>query len=145
MYEMTEERVKEYKELKNSLTNAPFILIPNFKLPFKLYIDSCGEGLDSSLHQTQIINHKPVKGPICFTSRQIKPAEARHMLRWQIAIQEYRENMTIAHKSCNIHKDEDGLSRWALENMPENPAWVSQEEHHIEGISVTDIGIKFFN
>ncbi|MBW0542628.1 hypothetical protein O181_082343 [Austropuccinia psidii MF-1] len=67
------------------------------------------------------------------------------MLRWQIAIQEYSGNMTIVHKSGNIHKSEDGISRWALANTPENPAWVPQEEHHIEGICVTDIGREFFN
>ncbi|MBW0535177.1 hypothetical protein O181_074892 [Austropuccinia psidii MF-1] len=69
----------------------------------------------------------------------------RHMLRWQIAIQEYRGNRTIVHKSGNIHKNADGLSRRALANTPENPAWVPQEEHHIEGICVTDIGTKLFN
>ncbi|MBW0538406.1 hypothetical protein O181_078121 [Austropuccinia psidii MF-1] len=69
----------------------------------------------------------------------------RHVLIWQIAIQEYRGNMTIAHKSGNIHKNADGLSRWSLENTPENPAWVPHEEHHIEGICVTDIGTEFFN
>ncbi|MBW0505024.1 hypothetical protein O181_044739 [Austropuccinia psidii MF-1] len=67
------------------------------------------------------------------------------MLRWQIAIQEYRGNMTIVHKSGNIHKNEDGLSRVALANTPENPAWVPQEENHIEAIFVTDIGTEFFN
>ncbi|MBW0525877.1 hypothetical protein O181_065592 [Austropuccinia psidii MF-1] len=67
------------------------------------------------------------------------------MLRWQIAIQEYRGNMNIVHKSGNIHKIADGLSRWALANTPENPAWIPQEEHHIEGICVTDIGTEFFN
>ncbi|MBW0589712.1 hypothetical protein O181_129427 [Austropuccinia psidii MF-1] len=67
----------------------------------------------------------------------------RHMLRWQIAIQNHRGNVTIVHKSGNIHKNEDGLSRWALANTPENPEWVPQEEHHIEGICVTDIGTKF--
>ncbi|MBW0498543.1 hypothetical protein O181_038258 [Austropuccinia psidii MF-1] len=36
VYEMTEERVKAYEELKNSLTNAPFILMLDWKLPFKL-------------------------------------------------------------------------------------------------------------
>ncbi|MBW0546824.1 hypothetical protein O181_086539 [Austropuccinia psidii MF-1] len=143
---MTEERVKAYEELTNSLTNAPFLLMPDWNLPFKLYIDACGEGLGAALHQIQIINDKPVEGPICFISRQIKPTEARygasqmeclclvwaleklhddsdwtvfhvitdcstvkslfnmktpntHMLIWQIAIQEYRGNMTIAHKS----------------------------------------------
>ncbi|MBW0532444.1 hypothetical protein O181_072159 [Austropuccinia psidii MF-1] len=67
------------------------------------------------------------------------------MLQWQISIKEYRGNMTIAYKSGNIHKNVDGLSRWALENTPENPAWVPQKEHHIEGICVTDIGTEFFN
>ncbi|MBW0510711.1 hypothetical protein O181_050426 [Austropuccinia psidii MF-1] len=81
VYEMTEERVKEYEELKNALTNAPFLLIPDLKLPFKLYIDSCGEGLGTSLNQTQIINDKPVEGPICFISRLIKPTEARYGAR----------------------------------------------------------------
>ncbi|MBW0574395.1 hypothetical protein O181_114110 [Austropuccinia psidii MF-1] len=69
----------------------------------------------------------------------------RHMLRWQIAIQEYRGNITIFHKSGNIHKNADGLSRWALANTPDNSAWVPQEENHIEGICVTDIGTEFFN
>ncbi|MBW0579238.1 hypothetical protein O181_118953 [Austropuccinia psidii MF-1] len=73
VYEMTEERVKSYEELKNFLTNSPFLLMPYWKLPFKLYIDAYGEGLGAALHQTQIINYKPVEGPICFISRQIKP------------------------------------------------------------------------
>ncbi|MBW0528855.1 hypothetical protein O181_068570 [Austropuccinia psidii MF-1] len=189
---MSEERVNANEELKNSLRNAPFILIADWKLPFRLYIDPCGEGLGSSLHQTQIINDKPVEGSICFISRRIKPTEERygasqveclclllalkrlqyyldgtvfdvitdcnavksllnmkapnrHMLRWQIAIQEYRGNMTIVHKSGNIHKNSVDFVRWALGNTPENPAWVPQEEHHIEGICVTDMGTDLFN
>ncbi|MBW0536007.1 hypothetical protein O181_075722 [Austropuccinia psidii MF-1] len=50
--------------------------MPYWKLPFKLYIDACGEGLGAALHHTQIINDKPVEGPICFILRQIKPTEA---------------------------------------------------------------------
>ncbi|MBW0531735.1 hypothetical protein O181_071450 [Austropuccinia psidii MF-1] len=158
--------------------------MPDWKLSFKIYIDSYGEGLGAALHQTQIINDKPVEGPICSISRQIKPIEAsygesqkeclflvwaleklhyyldgkvfdiitdcnavksllnmkspvRHMLRGQIAIQEYRGNMTIAHKSGNTHKHSDGLSRQALANTTENTAWVPQQEQHIEGICVT--------
>ncbi|MBW0485479.1 hypothetical protein O181_025194 [Austropuccinia psidii MF-1] len=48
----------------------------------------------------------------------------RHMLRWQIAIQEYRVNMTIGHKTGSMHKNADGLSRWELANTPDNPAYV---------------------
>ncbi|MBW0502885.1 hypothetical protein O181_042600 [Austropuccinia psidii MF-1] len=75
---MTEERVKAYEELKNALRNSSFLLMPDWKLPFKLYIDACGEGLGVALHQTQIINDKPVEGPICFISRKIKETEARY-------------------------------------------------------------------
>ncbi|MBW0530665.1 hypothetical protein O181_070380 [Austropuccinia psidii MF-1] len=69
----------------------------------------------------------------------------RNMLRWQISIQEYRGNMTIVHKSGNICKTSDGSGRWVWANTPENPAWVPQEEHHIEGICVTVIHTEFFN
>ncbi|MBW0517221.1 hypothetical protein O181_056936 [Austropuccinia psidii MF-1] len=62
----------------------------------------------------------------------------RHMLRWQTAIQEYKGNMTIVHKSGNIHNNADDLNRWALANKPKNPAWVPQGEHYIKGICVTE-------
>ncbi|MBW0529807.1 hypothetical protein O181_069522 [Austropuccinia psidii MF-1] len=71
----------------------------------------------------------------------------RHMLRWQIAIQEYRGNMTIVHKAGNIHNNADGLSRWALANTPDNPAYVPLEAEPqipIEGVNITDIGTEFF-
>ncbi|MBW0506992.1 hypothetical protein O181_046707 [Austropuccinia psidii MF-1] len=71
----------------------------------------------------------------------------RHMLRWKIAIQEYRGNMTIAHKAGRIHKNSDGLKRWSLANTADNPAYVTLEEEawiQIEGINITDIGTEFF-
>ncbi|MBW0527712.1 hypothetical protein O181_067427 [Austropuccinia psidii MF-1] len=49
--------------------------MPDFKLPFKLFIDASGDRLGAALPQVQIINDKPVEGPICFISRQIKPTE----------------------------------------------------------------------
>ncbi|MBW0507189.1 hypothetical protein O181_046904 [Austropuccinia psidii MF-1] len=133
----------------------------DWKLPFRPYIDAWGEGIGAALHQKQIINNKPVEGPICFILRQIKPTEARygesqieclclvwaleklhyyldgtvfdvitdcnavkslinmktpnrHTLRWQIAIQEYRGDITIVHKSGNIHKNADGICKIRL-------------------------------
>ncbi|MBW0589900.1 hypothetical protein O181_129615 [Austropuccinia psidii MF-1] len=71
----------------------------------------------------------------------------RHMLRWQIAIQEYRSNMTIVHKAGNIHKNADGLSRWELPSKPYNPDYVltsAEPQMPIEGINITDMGIEFF-
>ncbi|MBW0538962.1 hypothetical protein O181_078677 [Austropuccinia psidii MF-1] len=168
--------------------------MPDFKLPFKLYIDTSGAGLGAALYQVQIINDKPVEGPICFIFREIKPTKVRygasqmecvclfwaleklnyflegcvfelitdctsvksllnmktpnrHMLRWKIAIQEYRGNMTIVHKDGNINKNEDGLSRWPLQNNLDNPAYVPEEaspQIPREGISFTDLNTTFF-
>ncbi|MBW0579389.1 hypothetical protein O181_119104 [Austropuccinia psidii MF-1] len=155
---MTVDRVKAFEYLRQASTTAPLLLMPDFKLPFEMYIDASGDGLGAALHQVQLINDDPMEGIICFISIQIKPTEARygesqmeclclvwaleklnyflegcvfevitdctavksllnmktpnrHMLRWQIAIQEYRGNMTIGHKDGNVHKNSDGLSR----------------------------------
>ncbi|MBW0565164.1 hypothetical protein O181_104879 [Austropuccinia psidii MF-1] len=78
VFEMTVDRVKAFESLRKALTAAPLLLMPDFKLSFKLYIDASGNGLGAALHQVQIINDKPVEGPICFISRKIKPAEARY-------------------------------------------------------------------
>ncbi|MBW0564432.1 hypothetical protein O181_104147 [Austropuccinia psidii MF-1] len=71
----------------------------------------------------------------------------RHMLRSQIAIQEYRGNMTTVHKAGNIHKNADGLSRWELPDTPENPTYVptsAEPQIPIEGINIPDMGTEFF-
>ncbi|MBW0486468.1 hypothetical protein O181_026183 [Austropuccinia psidii MF-1] len=47
----------------------------------------------------------------------------RHMLRWQIAIQEYRGNMTIIYKGGKSDTNAYGLSRWPLDNFKSNPAY----------------------
>ncbi|MBW0518982.1 hypothetical protein O181_058697 [Austropuccinia psidii MF-1] len=78
VFEMTVVRVKAFEPLRQALTTAPLLLMPDFKLPFKLYIDASGDGLGAALHQVQIINDKPVEGPICFISRQTKPTKAKY-------------------------------------------------------------------
>ncbi|MBW0524006.1 hypothetical protein O181_063721 [Austropuccinia psidii MF-1] len=55
--------------------------------------------------------------------------------------------MTIVHKAGNIHKNSDGLSRWALPNTPDNPGNVptgAEPQIPIEGINLTDFGTEFF-
>ncbi|MBW0492986.1 hypothetical protein O181_032701 [Austropuccinia psidii MF-1] len=168
--------------------------MPDWNIPFILYIDAFGDGLGAALHQVQIIDDKPREGPVCYISRQIQPTEdrygakkmeylllvweieklhyyldisvfeviadcnvvksllnmktpKRHMLRWKIAIQEHRGNMTLVHKAGKIHKKADGLSRWELANTPDNPAYVPLEAEPqipIEGMDITDIGNEFF-
>ncbi|MBW0574881.1 hypothetical protein O181_114596 [Austropuccinia psidii MF-1] len=55
--------------------------------------------------------------------------------------------MTIVHKAVNIHKNAAGLSRWALPNTPQNPAYVptgAEPKFPIEGINITDVGTNSF-
>ncbi|MBW0467269.1 hypothetical protein O181_006984 [Austropuccinia psidii MF-1] len=72
----------------------------------------------------------------------------RNMLRWQIAIQEYRGNMNIVHNHENTHKNADRLHRWPLPNNIDNPAYVPEEaapQIPIEGSSVTNLHKTFFS
>ncbi|MBW0513788.1 hypothetical protein O181_053503 [Austropuccinia psidii MF-1] len=69
------------------------------------------------------------------------------MLRWKIDIQEYRGNITIVHKAGNIFKNADCLSRLALPNTLDNPAYVpanAEPQIPIEGINITDVGTELF-
>ncbi|MBW0549684.1 hypothetical protein O181_089399 [Austropuccinia psidii MF-1] len=191
---MTWERIEAYERIRKALTEAPLLLIPYWNIPFKFYIDACGDGLGAGPHQVKIIDGKPTEAPVCYISRQIKPTEARygasqmeclclvwaleklhycldgsvfevitdcnavksllnvktpntHILRWKIAIQEHKGNITVVHKAGKIHKHSEGLSRWALANTPDNPAYVPLEaelQTPIEGINITDIGTEFF-
>ncbi|MBW0586990.1 hypothetical protein O181_126705 [Austropuccinia psidii MF-1] len=81
VFEMTQVRIKAYEKIGKGLTKPPLLLMPDWNIPFKLYIDACGDGLGAALHQVQIINEKPTEGPFCYISRQIKPTEARYGAR----------------------------------------------------------------
>ncbi|MBW0564393.1 hypothetical protein O181_104108 [Austropuccinia psidii MF-1] len=155
-FEITEERNDAYERIKYELTNAPVLILPDFELPFKLYMDAaCSQGLVEALHQRQIVDGEPREGVIRYISRKLKHAESsygatqtgflclvwaleklhyyleraffefytgftawksllnrkttnRHMLRWQIAIKEYRWNMKIVCKEGKSNTNEDG-------------------------------------
>ncbi|MBW0592351.1 hypothetical protein O181_132066, partial [Austropuccinia psidii MF-1] len=150
------ERRDAYDRIKHELTNAPVLILRDFELPFKLYIDAaCSKGLGAALHQRKIVDGEPREGVICYISRQLKDSEARygatqteclflvwaleklhyylegavfevytdctalksllnmkttnrHILRRQIAIQEYIGNMTIIYKEDKRHTNADG-------------------------------------
>ncbi|MBW0479546.1 hypothetical protein O181_019261 [Austropuccinia psidii MF-1] len=78
VFEMTQERMEAYEKIRKALTEAPLLLITDWNVPFKFYIDACRDGLGEALHQVQIIDKKPTKGPVCYISKQIKPTEARY-------------------------------------------------------------------
>ncbi|MBW0481554.1 hypothetical protein O181_021269 [Austropuccinia psidii MF-1] len=47
----------------------------------------------------------------------------KHILRWQIAIQKYRANMTIIYKEGKSNTSADGLNTWPLDNFKSSPAY----------------------
>ncbi|MBW0553077.1 hypothetical protein O181_092792 [Austropuccinia psidii MF-1] len=73
VFEITKERRDAYERIKHELTNAPVLILHDFELPFKLYIDAaCSQGLGEALHQRQIVDDEPREGVICCISRQLK-------------------------------------------------------------------------
>ncbi|MBW0574970.1 hypothetical protein O181_114685 [Austropuccinia psidii MF-1] len=67
VFEITKERRDSYERIKHELTNAPVLILPDFELPFKLYIDAeCSQGLGEALHQRQIVDGEPREGVICY-------------------------------------------------------------------------------
>ncbi|MBW0498115.1 hypothetical protein O181_037830 [Austropuccinia psidii MF-1] len=122
VFEMTQERIQAHEKIIYALTNAPLLLMLDWKLPFKLYIDACGEGLGAALHQVQIVNEKPYGGPICIISRQIKSTEARY----------------------GASKMECLCLVWALEKLHYYLDGSAEPQIPIEGINITDVGTEFF-
>ncbi|MBW0482691.1 hypothetical protein O181_022406 [Austropuccinia psidii MF-1] len=85
VFEMNVDRVKAFESLRQALTTSPLLLMPEFKLTFELYIDASGDGLGAALHQVQIINDKPVEGPICLVSSQINQLQLdMGKVRWSV-------------------------------------------------------------
>ncbi|MBW0502824.1 hypothetical protein O181_042539 [Austropuccinia psidii MF-1] len=75
---MNVNRFKAFESLRQALTTSSLLLMPDFELPFKLYIDASRHELGAALHQVPIITYKPVGGPFLSISIQIKPTDARY-------------------------------------------------------------------
>ncbi|MBW0527262.1 hypothetical protein O181_066977 [Austropuccinia psidii MF-1] len=77
--EIKKERRDAYERIKHEIPNAPVLILPEFELPFKLYIDAeCSQGLGAALHQRQTVDGEPREGVICYICRQLKDSEARY-------------------------------------------------------------------
>ncbi|MBW0478052.1 hypothetical protein O181_017767 [Austropuccinia psidii MF-1] len=73
VFKITKERRDAYERIKHELTNETVLILPEFELPFKLYIDAaCSQGLGAALQQRQIVDGEPKEGVICYISRQLK-------------------------------------------------------------------------
>ncbi|MBW0530996.1 hypothetical protein O181_070711 [Austropuccinia psidii MF-1] len=79
VFEITKERRDEYERIKYELKNPAVLILPDFELPFKLYLDAAySQGLGADLHQRQILDGEPREGVICYISAQLKDPEASY-------------------------------------------------------------------
>ncbi|MBW0549065.1 hypothetical protein O181_088780 [Austropuccinia psidii MF-1] len=65
-FEMTQEIIKTYEEIRKALTETPLLLMPDWIIPFKFYLDACGDRLGAALHQVQTIYDNHTEGPDCY-------------------------------------------------------------------------------
>ncbi|MBW0535219.1 hypothetical protein O181_074934 [Austropuccinia psidii MF-1] len=77
----------EYKEMKNSLTEATLLLMAECDISFKLYIAACGDGVGAALHQLQIIEEKPQEAPVT----ALPPSGDKVFNAFLVIVDRYRE------------------------------------------------------
>ncbi|MBW0568750.1 hypothetical protein O181_108465 [Austropuccinia psidii MF-1] len=159
---MTVHRVKAFESLRQALTTAAPLLIPDFKLPFKLYNAASGDGIGAALNQVQSMNDKPVEGPICFISRQIKPTEDRYgesqmeclCLVWALeklnyllegCVFEVRTDYTAVKSLLNMRTPNKHMLRWQIA-IQEYRVKIKEASPQIpmKGIRFTDLNTTFF-
>lgn len=72
---------------------------------------------------------------------------SRHMLRWQLAVQEYRNFMKIRHRAGKANGAADGLSRCPVPNDESNPAadLSTEPELRVQALSFAMLDDSFFD
>ncbi|MBW0473923.1 hypothetical protein O181_013638 [Austropuccinia psidii MF-1] len=135
-FEITKERRDAYERIKHELKNAPVLILNDFELPVKqLKVSEARYGAT----QTECLClvwalekiHYYLEGAVfeiytdCTALKSLLNMKTtnRHMLRWKIAIQEYRRNMAIVYNEVKSLTNADGFSRWSLDNVKSNPAY----------------------
>ncbi|MBW0474450.1 hypothetical protein O181_014165 [Austropuccinia psidii MF-1] len=132
VFQITKERREAYERIKHELTNAPVLILPDFELPFKLYIDAaCIQHLGAALHQRQIVVGEPREVVICYLSRQLKESQDKYWatqteclcLVWALGklhyflegafFEEYTD-CTALKSSLNINTTNRHMLRWQL-------------------------------
>ncbi|MBW0502252.1 hypothetical protein O181_041967 [Austropuccinia psidii MF-1] len=135
VFEITKERRDAYERIKHELTNETVLILPDFELPFKLYIDAaCSQGLAAALHQRQLVDGEPREGVICYISRQMKYSEARYVatqiecicLFWGLeklhyylegAVFEVYTDCTALKSLLNINTTNRHMLRWQIATL----------------------------
>ncbi|PNX92431.1 Ty3/gypsy retrotransposon protein, partial [Trifolium pratense] len=121
-YQWTEQAEVAFHQLKNAITTAPVLILPNFKEPFILETDASGIGIGAVLHQQ---GH-----PIAYFSKKLVPrnqkksAYFREMLAIAEAIAKFRHYL-LGHKFI-IRTDQKSLRNLMEQSLqtPEQQEWL---------------------
>ncbi|MBW0531323.1 hypothetical protein O181_071038 [Austropuccinia psidii MF-1] len=101
VFEIIKERRDAYDRIKHELTNSHFLILPDFKFSFKLYIDAAfSQVLQAALNKRQIVDGEPREGVICCIL-----------------------SLTIIYKEGKSCTNADALRRWPLDNFRSNQAY----------------------
>ncbi len=74
MFLWTDEHNKSFKQLVDSLVNAPILAFPDFKKEFKIETDACDNVIGAIISQ----NNDGMDQPIAYFSRSLNKAERRY-------------------------------------------------------------------
>ncbi|MBW0524801.1 hypothetical protein O181_064516 [Austropuccinia psidii MF-1] len=83
VFEMTEERIRAYDKIKKALTEAPLLLMPDYNIPFELYIDAFEDGLGQPYVRSKLLMTNQQRA-LCVTSQDKSNQQKQDMVqaRW---------------------------------------------------------------
>ncbi|MCO5580356.1 hypothetical protein L7F22_034222 [Adiantum nelumboides] len=77
VFEWKEEQIKAFQILKNMLTVAPVLIVPDWKLPFHIFVDASHLAVGAALMQEQ---RRGWLRPIYYANRVLTPAEKNYIV-----------------------------------------------------------------
>jgi hypothetical protein len=77
-WEWRSEQQNAFIKLKNSLMEAPVLVMPDYTKPFTIQTDASTEGIGAVLSQVHIHNNKSMDKPCAYASRSLKEAEKNY-------------------------------------------------------------------
>ncbi len=139
-YEWTIEREKCFKLLKQAISSAPVLQLPNPSLPFIVTTDASGYAVGATLSQDQGNGDQP----IAFLSKKMLPAEKNYPVHEQellaivIALREYRHYLHGSKFTVKVLSDHDSLRHFASQ-----PNLSSRQTRWSEFLAEFDYNIEY--
>src|SRR5262249_33081335 len=127
-----------FQTLKNALTQAPILILPDFTKPFKVFIDACGKAIGEVLTQ----DHGNGDQPIAYRSRQLSRAEQNYpvhdqeFLAFVDCIKAWRHYLGIRH--FDVYTD-----HWSLQHRETQQHLTGRQGRWAEKVGAFDFTIKY--